>query len=171
MDDIFFAVLPDLEAKARIARLAQEHGLPGSAVAPARLHVSLHWVGDHATPADATEAAKRAAAAVDMACFRIAFDRVQSSSGRQQIPIVLAGGDELVGLLMLREMLADRLKCRVKSGFTPHLTFLYSDHEIPELVITPISWIVRELVLLRSRRTQDYHDQLGRGALPKGAIG
>ena len=126
MADIFFAILPDSETRPRITGLTRQLGLRGSAVPPGRLHVSNHWVGDHTTPAAAIEAAKRAAAAVDMPCFRIAFDRVQSFNGQKQVPIVLAGGDELVGLLMLREMLVARLDHRAKPGFTPHLTFLYS---------------------------------------------
>ena len=117
------------------------------------------------------EAAKSAAAAVDMPCFRIAFDRVQSFNGRGQVPIVLAGGDELVGLLMLRETLLDRLGQRAKPGFTHHLTFLYSDRDVAEIRIAPISWIVREIVLMRSLPRTDSHIHRAHFPLHKGAIG
>lgn len=171
MADIFFAILPDPETRPRIAGLTRQLGLRGSAVPPGRLHVSLHWVGDHTTPAAGIEAAKRAAAAVDMPCFRIAFDRVQSFNGHKQVPIVLAGGDGLVGLLMLREMLVARLGRRAKPGFTPHLTFLYSDRDIAEIAVAPVSWIVREIVLVQSLSGEDSHRQLARFPLRKGAIG
>jgi 2'-5' RNA ligase len=171
VDDMFLAVLPDLDAKARISGLKDELGLRGSAVVPDRLHVSLHWVGDHVTPPAILEAAERAAAAIDMPCFRIAFDRVESFNGRRQIPIVLAGGEELIGLVMLREMLADRLSHRVKRDFNPHLTFLYGDRAVPEIAIAPVSWIVRELVLVRSLHGQAHLLRLGRFPLRKGAIG
>jgi 2'-5' RNA ligase len=171
MSDVFLAVLPDLDAKVRIAGLKDELGLRGSAVAPDRLHVSLHWVGDHETPPAILEAAERAAAAIDMPCFRVAFDRLQTFNGRGQIPIVLAGGEELVGLVMLRELLADRLNHRMKRDFNPHLTFLYGDQATPEITIAPVSWIVRELVLVRSLHGQGRHLVLGRFPLRKGAIG
>jgi 2'-5' RNA ligase len=84
---------------------------------------------------------------------------------------VLTGGDELVGLVMLQELLADRLGRRMKRDFNPHLTFLYGDQAIPEIAIAPVSWIVRELVLVRSLHGQSRHLVPGRFPLRRGAIG
>jgi 2'-5' RNA ligase len=171
MGDIFLAIFPDAEAGPRIAGLSSQLGLQGTAVLPHRLHVSLHWVKDHAAPAAVVDAAKSAAAAVDMPCFRIAFDRVQSFNGETKVPVVLAGGDELVGLLMLREMLVARLGHRAKPGFTPHLTFLYRDRHTPEIAIAPVSWIVREMALVQSLSGKHEYELLARFPLRKGAIG
>jgi 2'-5' RNA ligase len=171
MGDIFFAILPDAEARPRIAGLNRQLGLQGSAVPPHRLHVSLHRIGDHTAPAAAIDAAKSAAAAIDMPCFQIAFDRVQTFNGRRQLPIVLAGGDELVGLLMLREKLLDRLRQHDKPGFAPHLTFLYSDRHVPEIAVAPLSWIVREIGLVRSLPGKSDFEYIARFPLQKGAIG
>jgi 2'-5' RNA ligase len=59
----------------------------------------------------------------------------------------------------------------MKRDFNPHLTFLYGDQAIPEITIAPVSWIVRELVLVRSLHGQGRHLVLGRFPLRKGAIG
>jgi len=52
VDSLFFAVLPNVEAAARLSelrgRIAAQHGLGGSPVAPDRLHVTLRLVGNYA---------------------------------------------------------------------------------------------------------------------------
>jgi 2'-5' RNA ligase len=54
---------------------------------------------------------------------------------------------------------------RTRPSLTPHLTFLYGDHRVPDLDIDLISWTVREFVLGRSVHGQSRHMQLGRWPL------
>ena len=50
-DRLFFAILPNEDAAARIARLAQdlrsEHGLRGQPLRTGHFHIALHHLGDH----------------------------------------------------------------------------------------------------------------------------
>jgi RNA 2',3'-cyclic 3'-phosphodiesterase len=51
-DRLFFAIFPDADTAARIARLAlqlrSEHGLRGTPLKQERFHVTLHHLGDYA---------------------------------------------------------------------------------------------------------------------------
>lgn len=174
MDNLFFAILPDREAKARIAalvaRLRGERELPGSPVAPDRLHVSLHWVGDETTPAAVIRAAKTAAAAIDAPCFQLAFDRASSFNGPRRIPLVLTSSVELPSLTAIRRSLSVELEragleCPMRTGFTPHLTFLYTDRPVDPIEIDPVAWTVREFVLIRSLYGRRRHLHLARWPL------
>lgn len=171
MDTVFFAVLPDEDAKARIAalgaRLQREHGMRGKPVVRDRLHVSVHALEPYD---DATiEAAKGVGAAIDAPCFKVGFDRVLNFNGRPAVPLVLGFSDDLPALMALRISLGAELKRRIgqrtRPGFTPHLTFLYGERRVPDLDIDLISWAVRDFVLVRSIQGQSRHVQLGRWPL------
>lgn len=96
-DRLFYALFPDEDAAARIATLAHslrdEHALQGKALQTARLHVTLHHLGDHAgLPQDLVARACDAAGTVAMPAFGIAFDSVSSFAGRtRNRPLVLRG--------------------------------------------------------------------------------
>jgi 2'-5' RNA ligase len=171
MDNVFFAILPDEDAKARIAalskRLQRDHGVRGKPIAPDCLHVSVHALEPYD---DAIiEAAKSVGAAIDAPCFKVGFDRVLSFNGSPGVPLVLGFSDDLPALMALRKSLGIELKRRVgqrtRPSFTPHLTFLFGDHRVPDLDIELISWNVREFVLVRSVHGQSRHIQLGRWPL------
>jgi 2'-5' RNA ligase len=64
-DRLFFALQPSATACAQITALGEAlretHGLHSKPIAPERLHITLHHLGDHAgVPADVVEAAGRA---------------------------------------------------------------------------------------------------------------
>jgi 2'-5' RNA ligase len=171
MDNVFFAILPDEDAKARIAtlgaRLQRDHGVRGKPIAPDCLHVSVHAL----EPYDDSiiEAAKGVGALIDAPCFKVGFDRVLSFNGGPSVPLVLAFSDDLPALMAMRRSLGGELKRklgqRTRPSFTPHLTFLYADHRVPDLDIDLISWTVREFVLVRSVHGDGRHVQLGRWPL------
>jgi len=50
----------------------------------------------------------------------------------------------------------------VKPQWTPHVTLLYDAQRIAENAIAPVTWTVRELVLVHSRRGEGRYVQLGR---------
>jgi RNA 2',3'-cyclic 3'-phosphodiesterase len=157
-DCVFVAIFPDAEAAARIARLARSlrdrHGLTGRPVAAGRLHISLHHVADH-LPRNMA-AANDAASSVAMPPFRIALDHAKSlgRSGRGR-PLVLCGGDGVAGLARFQHMVGAAMEAAGLGRWSgpswlPHLTLLYADRAIEQAAIEPISWVVREFVLVHS---------------------
>ena len=175
-DRLFLAVFPDAETASRIAALAQslrsELGLQGKPLRADRLHVTLHHLGDHIglrhdIVADATNAAARLASSA----FDIVFDRVGSFAGRtRNQPCVLLGDQGLVSLAAMQRELGERMKLAglsrwVGKAFTPHVTLLYDDRNVPIQPIEPITWTVREFVLVHSLIGRTEHRILGRWPL------
>lgn len=161
-DRLLFMTFPDDVAAARLARLAQrlssEHGLIGKPLKTSRFHVSLQWFGDHAQlPQRLVEQAKAIGDRVRAAPFEATFDRVRSFKGNRKgnLPFVLTGGDGVQTLKAFYETI-DAPLGRPDSldeedfAFTPHVTLLYDDLFVPEQEVEPISWTVRELVLVHS---------------------
>ena len=160
-DRLFFAILPNEDAAARIARLAQdlrgEHGLRGQPLRTGHFHISLHHLGDHVgLPSVVVAAARGAAADVAAPQFDVAFDRVASfAGGRVNQPLVLLGSDGFAALTAFRQVLGAMM---AKGGLghwvqpqkTPHLTLLYDERRVSEQTIATIGWTVREFVLVHS---------------------
>jgi 2'-5' RNA ligase len=114
--------------------------------------------------------AMKAAAAVRMRPFTAGFDRV-ISFGRNvaERPLVLVGGDGVVGFRALRTHLA---KAMAQEGvrtseaeFTPHVTLAYGDQAIEDKFVELITWPVTEFRLLRSLIGQGSYMELGRWTL------
>jgi 2'-5' RNA ligase len=175
-DGLFLAVFPDAGVAERIAALARHlrdtHALRGKVLAPARLHVSLHYLGGYAgLPQGVVAAAIEALAAVVMPPFDVLFDRVASFSGRPgNCPYVLQGGDGVVGLLTFHGQLGTALQ-RVGLGrwlkphCLPHMTLLYGDDTIATRPVEAIGWTVREVVLVRSLYGRGRYEYLARRVL------
>jgi 2'-5' RNA ligase len=53
----------------------------------------------------------------------------------------------------------------VQPSFVPHVTLLYDGRRVPQQDVAPISWTVREFVLVRSRLGQGRHEPLARWPL------
>ena len=175
-DGLFFAVLPEEVAAADISRLAQHqsraHGLKGEPILADRLHVSLHNIGGYAgRPRGIVAAGCEAGGAVEMSSFDVAFDRVMSFGGRLgNHPLVLRGGDGIVGLLALHRHLGLALQKVglwrwVKLQYEPHVTLLYDDRCLAEQPVDPVRWTVREFVLVHSLHGQGRYVIVGRWPL------
>ena len=160
-DRLFFAVFPDRVAAARLAALGEElrsrHRLKGKVLAPERLHVSLHHVGDYLEVPDAvvTQACE-IASGIRLPAFSVAFDSARSLRGRpDNQPLVLRGDDGVVGLTKLQRRLGAALE---KAGlgrsavhYAPHLTLMYGNRFVARQSLEPeIVWTVREFVLVHS---------------------
>lgn len=172
-DGLFFTVLPDEAAVAKLARtshrLCIRHRLDGPVLAPERFHVSLLGFGAHAgLPADLVAGAAEAAASVAAAPFEVVFDRAVSFRGRSR-PLVLCSEDDIPELIALQRQLARAVEeCgrgRAKSQYTPHITMLYDKRAIQDHTIEPVRWVVRDFVLVHSLRGQGQHVPLGRWPL------
>lgn len=175
-DRLFFALFPDADTAAHIARFAQrvrgEHGLKGRPLAAARLHITLHHLGDYiGLPHRIVAAAGEAAATVAMPPFDVAFDRAASFCRQPRSrPFVLHAGDGVAALTALHLALSTAMNNPglgrpAASQYAPHLTLLYDDLCIVEHAIEKISWTAREFVLVHSLLGRTRHVQLARWPL------
>ncbi|MEM5440601.1 2'-5' RNA ligase family protein [Paraburkholderia diazotrophica] len=130
-----------------------------------RLHITLHHLGDFAhVPEVAVARACAAAASIDVPPFRVTLDRVASFNGRpRHRPLVLTGSTGLDELIDLQQRLGDALRGTgllvSRARFTPHLTLLYGAGRFDPRTIGPITWTVREFVLIHAgslRRATTY---------------
>ena len=170
---LFFAVMPDALTAERVAELAdglrEEHGLAGHPLAPERLHVTLHHLGDYAgLPPSLLPKVRQAAARVRMPEFEVCFDQVGSFAGSVKNPFVLRSeyGAELLN--GLHEELARCLQGvggKLDPRFTPHMTLLYDRRRLPIQPVQPLRWFVREFVLVRSFLGQGRYQIEGRWQL------
>ena len=161
----FFALLPDeplraaIEVQARALRQSQHAA--GRALNPQRYHLTLRYLGQYsAAPAWLEPAARAAAAQVRVSEFVWALDRAGSFEksrvwwlGVDQLSPALAEMREALD----RELLATGAPWPAdRDGFHPHVT-VQREVRVPMAApITPLSWRVREFVLIRSRPQQPY---------------
>lgn len=175
-DRIFFACLPDTETAARIHALAQslkqEHGLEGTLILPEHLHVTLFHLGDwSALPTEIVEHARSAAAAVRLAPFNVVFDRAGSFRNRTGVyPFVLTGDKHVAAWRPLHDVLAAALARAGLGGATrgelqPHVTLARDLTRVRPKPVPPISWQVRDFVLVHSLLGKTTHVHLGRWPL------
>ena len=176
---LFFAIRPDAAVAAAACDLARRacsrHGLTGRPQDAERLHVTLHWLGDHAEPpTELIRAALRAGERTDTAPFEVAFDRLQSlgSAGQHRRPVVLSGRAGLVALRRFQRTLAGSMAdagigrhVRDARTFHPHVTLLYDDKGVRARAIAPIRWTVHEFLLIESLVGQSRYSVLGRWSL------
>jgi 2'-5' RNA ligase len=176
-DRLLFLIYPDSETAAHIAartpKLSQKHSLRGRPVAPDRLHITLHHLGEHVgVPRDMVTLAHEAAASLSFRPFDVMFDRVVSFGGKPgNLPFVLRG-EGLAGLTLFQQALGaamrktgSRLGKWAEPNFTPHVTLLYDGQSVAEQATEPIGWTVREFVLVHSLIGQTRHVVLGRWPL------
>lgn len=175
---LFFALKPDGDAADEIARLAEllqhEYDLAGEPKPEEFLHISLNPVGILGDlPADGPALACKAGSLVRLRPFEITLDRCMTFGGARR-PLVLTC-DQLSQAVIetLFHQLNDTMGAvglpllRLTFGM-PHLTMLYGGKALPEMPLeTPISWIVREVVLLNSHQGEGWHEELGRWPLSK----
>ncbi len=180
-DGLFFAVFPDTNTAGSIAKLAQQ--LCGQTrskskpLAANRLHVTLLHLGNFAggLPQARVDAAVKAAASVRMAPFSVEFDRALSFASKPRPgPLVLGGGEGVAGLHTLHDTLTRELQNAGVDGrtvspnaapYTPHVTLAYGMPWIATCPVDPVSWNVRELVLMHSLLGRTRHVALARWPL------
>jgi 2'-5' RNA ligase len=106
--------------------------------------------------------------------FEVTFDRVLSFKGRPgHRPLVLTGETGLNPLIDFQQALGEALgKALGKAGlrlsrarFTPHLTLLYDEGKFDPRPIEPITWTVRDFVLIHSWLGKTLYVEKGRWPL------
>lgn len=173
---LFFGVFPDTAAQQAIAAetdvLRVEHSLQGRPIEAARLHATLHHLGDHPElREDIVDAAVAAAGRVSIAPFDLTLAVASSFGGAgTRNPCVLLCPEERPPLHPLwrelgTQLMAAGLGRYVGRSFTPHVTLLYDRQVLPPQAIEPIQWTVRDFVLVHSLVGRHQHRILGTWAL------
>ncbi len=170
---LFFTLYPDPETAARLSglidRLRRRHGLTGPRVAQSRLHISLNFLGEDPSAA-IVDRTSEAVSMLVMRPFVVSLDHVMSFKGGELRPLVLTSDDGVIGVMNLHTAiyaaLADAGLAPLREPIrTPHLTLLRDRRAPPEEFIDPVSWWVREFVLVDSPYGEGRHDVLGRWPL------
>jgi 2'-5' RNA ligase len=175
-DGLFFAAIPTPQAAAQIEQRArnfhEEFGLKGRPLATDHFHITLYYLGAHAgVPQGIFAKASETAAAIRMAPFEVTFDRAMSFGGKSASrPLVLSSSKPLVALNAFQLALSTAIRKAglvqwVQPSFVPHVTLLYDGRRVPAQAVEPISWTVREFVLVRSRLGLSRHETLARWPL------
>jgi 2'-5' RNA ligase len=170
---LLFAVVPDSADATRLHAHARQVeaglGLAGRALEAARLHVTLHLVGEEGDEPPQAEIDRwcRAAASVRRAPFEVVFDRV-SSFGGDGHPLVFTSSDD-TALLALHQALgialADTGEPIRRRRAAPHMTLSYRGKRVSETPIEPVRWRANQLVLVDSHLGDHVHDVRGRWLL------
>lgn len=159
--NLFFALWPETDVRARIDAAARElkqvHAPAGRWIKPHRYHLTLHFLGEHATlPADLVAAACAAGDQASAPAFDFTLD-IAASFANRKIPWWLGCREIAPGLAALREEISAGLRA---SGYgigdevdpVAHVTILRdADRALPMTPIAPIEWAVGEFVLIDSR--------------------
>lgn len=161
---LFLGIQLDAGATRGLTRLMAElrRGgiMPGRPVDPDRLHITLHHLGDFADqmPPSLIPTVNVAMATVKMQPFEVVCDRVGGTRG----PFLLRASDGSPALKIFRQTLSAALieaglRRYVDPVFNPHVTLSYDFSDTPEHIIEPISWTVRQFVLIESLLGQHRH--------------
>lgn len=151
--------------------LRQRHGLKGALTPAARLHLSLNFVGSFRGPPTKAVMEKAASLAdrVSAAPFLMSLNHVQSWRNDPH-PLVLLGEDGVIGAQLLhsaihKALVSGTMAPRREPEFWPHMSLLRDKALAPEEFVEPITWTVKEFVLLDSVFGEGRHEVLGRWAL------
>ncbi|RJU11862.1 RNA 2',3'-cyclic phosphodiesterase [Xanthomonas campestris] len=172
---LFFAVMADAATATHAAQigsaLLQAGLVEGKPLAPERLHVTLHHLGDYAggLPPSLVARASQAAERVVQQPFEVEFDRVGTFGGRRsQLPCVLRGEEQVRGLYDLQGALGRQLAHVGIAGdaqYTPHMTLLYCNQSLPQRRCDLLCWTVTDFALVRSFLGQSRYQIEGRWSL------
>lgn len=170
---LYFALQPPPEAAAqalaRLNDLRARLGLTAKPVLPARLHVSLNFVGDFKRPpGPVVDKAIEAMEPVSARRFRVEFNRLGTwPSGDPPRPVVLWGDEGVVGVTALYSTMHKAMRRldmapRREPEISPHMTLMYDRADAPEIVVEPVGWMVEEFVLIHAVHGEGRFDVVGR---------
>lgn len=172
---VFFALQPDAAAAQRIAVLTADarrrHGLSGKPVSAERLHLSLNFVGTFRGPPPRAliDKARKVVEGLSGRLFTISLNRLESWKGDPH-PLVLTGEDGAIGVEAMHASLHKALAVagmapRREPQLQPHISLLWDRREAPGEFIEPVTWKVREFVLIDSVFGEGRHEVVGRWPL------
>ena len=172
---VFVGIRPERETApafgAHQRRLRTDFGLHSAMTPFDRLHLSLVGLGDstYAPGQRWIEEVGDILSDVRMPPFKIALNTLVSFHIAKRVrPAVLAGEDGVIGVSMLRNAISAAFRAEgVGHGVaaTPHVTLAWSEIVVPEHYVEPVTWTVREFVLIDSLQGAGRHEVLGRWPL------
>jgi 2'-5' RNA ligase len=165
--NLFFAVRPPQDVRARVAKATASLPVGGKPLRPDRLHISTsNLVQRDVVPPGLGEEAAEVAASIRCAPFPVMFDRLVAGA----TSMLLVPSAPLDRLRMFRERLGftlmrSGLPFRLAGQFRPHITLLYGNDLTFETEIDPVIWTVEEFVLIDSPVGKTKHVEIGRWPL------
>jgi RNA 2',3'-cyclic 3'-phosphodiesterase len=155
---LFFGLLPPVDVARRACDLAEgliRSGEMTGALRPARvLHVSLVLVGKELAEPPALgliESLRARGGGVRQRPFAVSLNRIQAwGRSGDAGPVVAVGDDGIFGVEALHLGLSEALGLAERGNFNPHMTLFYGRGPATPLRIPPITWTVRDFVLIHS---------------------
>ena len=175
----FFALQPPPRTTEELVNLTaglcgRRRGL-GAPMSPGRHHISLVSLGaDDAPLDDWSRRGVEAVAGLRRPAFRVALNRIAAfGGGDRRRALVLRGDEGVLGVDLLRAdiraaLCAAGLARRRDRPFEAHLTLVRGPADGPETFVAPISWEVREFVLIHSYVGEARYEIVGRFPLGQG---
>ncbi|QGZ61374.1 RNA 2',3'-cyclic phosphodiesterase [Paraburkholderia acidisoli] len=164
---LFFAVMPDANTAAKIEACARhwqsEMDVKARLLRTERFHITLNVLGaDLYLPQQLIDRARAVAASLNAAPFEVTFDRL-AHFGRQWVLTSSTGLEALIDFQQKLDSLLKQSHLKTRNAhFTPHLTLLYHKRKFPTREIEPITWTVREFVLIDSLQGETHYEYKGR---------
>lgn len=168
---LFFALWPDDRAIAGVQQLVQRLrrqrvGLQ-KPLEPHRLHVTLWGFGGFIGQMPPrlfvqTDVTLRTLLAEP---FPVVFDLIHGVQERLLLRPSSAAALEDFASLLRRTLIKGGLRQWLRGDFRPHMTVSYEAEDISELQVEPVTWTVRDFVLLESLYGLHQHILRGRWAL------
>lgn len=161
----FFALLPDAEAKSRIHQLAGDLRArlraSGALRGPDKYHVTLRGIAVPDGPFGQSVAmARQVAKAIRKTSFAVMFNQAASFGKPPNYAFSLTTRADLLAANSLSATLLDELRHAGLtvdgSSFQPHVTLFYDRKRREPIDVPPLSWQVREFVLIESIDNREY---------------
>ena len=152
-------------------RLRRAHKLGGASIGLERLHITLAPVfHENLGLEDSARRAIAVGSAIAGTAFPARLDLTASFAHRQERkPFVLSGEDGLAELIAFQSELRRRMALagfKVRPDYQPHMTLMWADRLVEEeYPIAPISWQVRDFVLIASHQGLSRYDVIRRWPL------
>ncbi len=171
-DNFLFAIYPPDEVSARCCEIAVQRRQQDRLNVNVRPKAVLHATLCVLKSADCVTMAARVAEAVAASAFDAAFDVEfdcalsfdrHSGEGRRYPYVLSCGptGNRALHRLQVRlSTPLSRMGLVVRSGFTPHLTLLYSARRMVRCAIEPVRWTVTEFALIHSHFGESRHEKI-----------
>lgn len=157
------------DANHRAIGLRHGHALRGRTLGLKRLHVTLEFFGTYRRmPWGFVEQIVRALDGFQFDAFDVAFDAAASFTDKPfNRPLVLLGEVGVETLKAFQHRLSAALaEAGLCDGpypdYRPHVTLLYDDRIVPPQRVAPVTWRVREFVLVQSVQGKTLHIPLAR---------